>query len=757
MFEKEIKFITDFNLNKIKKSGSFFTITHLAAANVHPAIIQYISAELDYLILIDRQRLLQKSVFDYSGEEVVQYLELISTEIKKEKLIPYEDIKRLISQAVEFNVYFLIRPRWCLKKFIFGDEEVRSHNEIKTYLNYTYFFDYYKNILQAILEKKKIVSISVYEFEDLIVNLEKQLIQKQQQTFIENALQSLAEFFNLGEIQKSKIALGIVEKFLYEKGLLNEIFKVRKLLSVDPKSKFEIEEIKQAILSNISVDSSNIEISEKIFEIPKTPIELPQIVESQVEVFVPEEELISPENLSDTNSDFLQSEVDFFEQENLNEVKSETDENISDSSNEAEEIIDQESVPIEIEDEIDTQMSESEEVLSYEIEDEIDLSSEFDGTNEPSDEKISTDKATVEEEAEELKQSEEIEEISETVLTDEVNVDQEVIPDEVEELSVEVEVSKDEAAALYEDFLNSDEIPKNDSIENNDIITSDESAIQNDELVDSNDTDEAVINVEEELTTPESIFDTPEETKTLYSENSQMESESTNDEFDLLKTIEQEIENLQNIETTNVESEVNEFLQTENFIAPDDTVLSDENSLMEDIFIDVEIPNTPDYEVVEDVFENIIVDDSSSISETTNDVEETSHVEVIEESIENKSVDEWDTQSEITNEIEEVLVKEETEIKEETVSIKHTVTASADEIFNLFTQKETTKIISSIFQKDELDFVHTVEQISECRSFKQVEGILNLVFHSYRINSLTQKEAIIFKEKIAIYFKEKEK
>ena len=94
MFEKEIQFITDFNLNKIKRLGSFFTLDDLTKAKVHPAIVRYISAEIDYLIFLDRQNLLQKSVFDYSGTELAQHFLAISQEIKKNKLLPYEEVKK---------------------------------------------------------------------------------------------------------------------------------------------------------------------------------------------------------------------------------------------------------------------------------------------------------------------------------------------------------------------------------------------------------------------------------------------------------------------------------------------------------------------------------------------------------------------------------------------------------------------------------------------------------------------------------------
>ena len=144
MFEKEIKFIIDFTLNRIKKLGSFFTYEKLASAEVHPAIITYISAHLDYLIYDDRKKLLQNSAFDYSGSEISKYFNLIGEEIKRNKRLAFEDVKTLVTHAVTFNINYLVRPNWTLAKLIFADNNTRNVNEIKMMLNYLYFYDYIK-------------------------------------------------------------------------------------------------------------------------------------------------------------------------------------------------------------------------------------------------------------------------------------------------------------------------------------------------------------------------------------------------------------------------------------------------------------------------------------------------------------------------------------------------------------------------------------------------------------------------------------
>jgi len=289
MFEKEIQFITDFNLNKIKRLGSFFTLEDLTKAKIHPAIVQYISAEIDYLIYLDRQTLMQKSVFDYSGSEIAQHFLEISREIKKNKLLPYEEVKKIILQAVSFHLTYLLRPVWTLKKFIFDTTEVRSQEEVKLFFNYLYFYDYYKKIFLTILEKKQLVTISIYEFESLLEKIQLQLLEQQMKNVLENALIDMAEFLSTGEVSRTRLSIETLEIFLKDKKLHDHIFKIRKLLSVDPKQKFELSEIKAALFSSITIEREEEVIEEE------APAEI-QKDEKQLDIFQSAEETLHNEN-----------------------------------------------------------------------------------------------------------------------------------------------------------------------------------------------------------------------------------------------------------------------------------------------------------------------------------------------------------------------------------------------------------------------------------------------------------------------------
>jgi len=253
MFEKETKFIADFNINKIRKLGAFFTLDGLASAKIHPAIFQYISAELDYLIYLDRKRIIKQSVFDYTLPEVTPHFNSIAVVIKKNKLLPFEEIKNLVVQAVQFNIHLLLQPKRTLTRFIYDTTQQKSTEEVLLLLNYLSYYDFYRKIISEYVEKKNILTFPQDDFETVLNNLTKLLIESQTQAMMDTALNAMADFFNTGDVNKTLIPLGAVELFLKEKNLSVYISKIRTILSADTKRKFEVEDYKNAMYSNIAI------------------------------------------------------------------------------------------------------------------------------------------------------------------------------------------------------------------------------------------------------------------------------------------------------------------------------------------------------------------------------------------------------------------------------------------------------------------------------------------------------------------------
>lgn len=249
MFNKEINFISDFSLNKVKKFGSFVTFEKIITTDIHPAIKQYISAELDYLIFLDRNKLLHESSFDYSGQEVTKYFNLIGQEIKQSKRISFEDIRELISQAISFNINFLIRPKWALSKLIFENANEHTVQEVMMMLNHIYYYDYLRDILGEYLEKRKVIIINLTEFELILNKLDRELFSAGANSLLENVLVSIAEFFNEGGVNKSKISPVSIETFLKEKNLMDNLVTLRKSIAAEDRQKYDISDLKKILFT----------------------------------------------------------------------------------------------------------------------------------------------------------------------------------------------------------------------------------------------------------------------------------------------------------------------------------------------------------------------------------------------------------------------------------------------------------------------------------------------------------------------------
>lgn len=301
MFEREIKFIYDFNLNKVNKLGPSFTFEQLSSIDLHPAILNYISAEIDYIIFEDRQKLLKDSVFDYSGEKISYYFSLINEEIKKRKRLSLEYVSKLILHATSFNINYLSRPMWTLKKFIFDEGDHRTSSEIKQILNYVYYYNYLKKILLSYINTKKILSLNFQEFDELLNKIDKAGLETNSKSILNTALNSMADFFNIGELHKNKIPLQAIILFLEEKKLDQHLRKIKVAFGNDINAKCSIIDIQKVFDSSLIEEQEELTQEEKQidFEIVDNNVD----AQEEINLNVPDENVIE-NNLEESKANF---------------------------------------------------------------------------------------------------------------------------------------------------------------------------------------------------------------------------------------------------------------------------------------------------------------------------------------------------------------------------------------------------------------------------------------------------------------------
>ena len=282
MYEKETQFIIDFNINKIENLGKSFTFEKLIDLELHPAIIKFITGELDYRIYQDRKILLENSAFDYSGLKIGEYFNQISREIRKTIKLPSEQVKDLIINAVVFNVRYLLHPAEEITNLVYkSSNEPKSVSEIRAYLNYIYYYDYLRNILHLYLTKRKFKSFTSQEFKLVIDKISEEVLSQKKEEVIDDAIDSIADFFNDGAVNKRAIAIKLVEEYMKKNNLSEQCLKLNKVYE-DSKKKVDVSELKEVLVSPV-VDSDLVEDNEERTEEKSPRVEIEFEEENEID------------------------------------------------------------------------------------------------------------------------------------------------------------------------------------------------------------------------------------------------------------------------------------------------------------------------------------------------------------------------------------------------------------------------------------------------------------------------------------------
>ncbi len=706
MFEKEIKFIGDFCFNQVKGLGSNFTLDKITIAGVHPAVVQYISAELDFMIYSDRRKLLQQSYFDYAGKEISDHFQKISGEIKKHKKISIEDSKKLIFQAVSFNINYLVRPRWSLIKLIFNDQPVISVEEMKMMLNYLYYYEYFKKVLIGYISKRNLIQISSTEFDILLNKIDNELINSNQHQVISNSFTSMGDFFNIGGVDKNRLPLPAVEIFCKEKNLVDLILKLRKVIPNEVKRRYDKIEIERILFSSDTIEELEKDNDVETETDTEKMIEALDADESDIEES--EKNSLDESEKSDTET-FLSPE----EEEALLSLYSE--ESIENKKN-SDDILKSSESDIRIDDfkesynqGVKTALTEILEPIDEDLEEvgENTNSIDTDDSNE-----IEVESLDIYEEnsSENLISSDEeldgiVDAITEDLPEAEIEVDEnlrvdidEVIDSEVENLSGEFDsdlpnsgIEKEIVQEMIEDYYGEE---KNDD------------AKQDHEFE-------------------------PEEIAEIFSDS----TEKTN-----LVADEEKISSLED-DLLNIF----EGLDKEDFILPEKERFSVDTPDPSMLDLQEEKVEAQISSEATDGFDEYLksIDEIIFTEKPTIKVEEKKQVEVEVkiESPANKIVEAKEQPSTVP-----------TNAKNEKVSNK-TRTLRQKDLFSYLKRKEVKKIVSFIFANDEEDFTNTVERIMDCHSYKEASEILKAVFTSYKISPYS-KEAITYTNAVSNYFRQ---
>lgn len=425
MYKEEINRINEHYQKRIGKLGQYITFEDLNALDLHPAILRYISAEIDYLIYEDREKLLHNSAFNYSSEKIKYFFSLIAAEIRKEKRFSAEYISKLILHGVSFNIHHLVKPNWALTKFIFENEEKKPVKEIEQILSYIYHYPYSSRVIISYLKKKNFAVISITDFKNLLLRIDSLAIEDFRTNIIETAIKSMNDFFNIGLPESKGVHIKALKLFFEEKNLTDDL----NLLN----SNYPDENQWAPSNNLLKLYGLEIDLQE---EISKEEAELRASMEAIKKGIIGSEKEIAPENDLDYE-EFIEKEIEHEIEEKFDEIEKtevvETEKDISEETTDGETI-----------DSVSTEKTDDTPLAA--VEDELSI------------EKTNDENPEIDEEPE-IKASPEIEKETESNESIEEETQQDRIEEDIEELIIsdEEEIQFVEEESFLENEENSSE------------------------------------------------------------------------------------------------------------------------------------------------------------------------------------------------------------------------------------------------------------------------------------------------------------
>lgn len=708
MFEKEIRFIHDICMNQINRLGSFVTFEELTGTELHPAILKYISAEIDLMILEDRQKLLEQSNFDYTGEEMTDAFRQVGQIIKNSKKFPIDYVSNLILLAISFNMNYLIRPRHTLVDFIYQNENVLNANFVKYMLNYTYYYSYIRKVFEKYSMKKALLTVPKSDFENILSRLDQEMFDSHTNRIMDTALNSIADFFNIGSLNKTKIPLSAVEPFLLEKNLDNYLDRLHTAFPTVTKFTYSIPDVQRVMYStapikresyldknaNKKIQDSLLGLEEKVVT-PKEdakwnntekPAEEVSKVEFQEAEFtlIPESEekenTISRLRSKSITTEKKESEPAKEEIKVKEPLKQEPENKVSPVENETEKPV--------VENTAQSKKTEETKVKTPVVTDDKVLSKK--------DETVDMGLLEAEE-------------------ADLLNLyDREVERKDIEPSAPEENNTGEKYPQVEETFVNSDDDNSSDNIGNEEEIPADNFQEQENIPVEPS--------IEEEIDSDEDEF-------IVVGEEVSVPVEKPN-------SIKPPVD-YKNFEPIAVPEIKSENLQPE---------IKPELKKVEERPVQQVKPKLDNIRKRRILVKKVKPSNGKEHNTDTEPLADESKDEVDQIKITNENITEIPENSTVTNIDIEVQ-----SIEEEPVEIEEQIDTRGD-IFSCFTEKELQRILKGVFNDDAEDFALTLDTMSACNNYDEAVKLLRSLFRSYKVKHKS-KEAIILKRAVSEYYR----
>jgi hypothetical protein len=250
MFEKQLKNIFNEISEKVQFKGKYVSVSELSSSEIGSEYINFINADVNYLIYKDKLERLANSYFDFSNSEFREKIDELDKYYRDNAKYSKSQFLDILKSAIEIRLNILIRPLHSFVWFVYKNELTKPLNEIFLKLDYISDYSYITDrIKQDLTEEHKgkpdSLLISFAEFKHRIVNIELEHINKSEIDVLLEDLNAMFEFFDdKNEKGEPAIPVEALIIFIDDKGFKPLAGFLEKKYMQIPDAKLTKEEIK---------------------------------------------------------------------------------------------------------------------------------------------------------------------------------------------------------------------------------------------------------------------------------------------------------------------------------------------------------------------------------------------------------------------------------------------------------------------------------------------------------------------------------
>lgn len=176
MFEQEIE-----TLHKIIKDNTIgnthsIALKTILESNIPLNVKSFFKAEVEWLLLKERQMETRSSKFDYAQRDIQLLQEQIDLLLVYHYTFLEKDFFEACNRCIHFLFNYLCRPQWTLENFLFEEKTILTKHELAIKFKFCSDYGYYWVITEKFLDSKNLVEISKPEMTALIQKIDREII-----------------------------------------------------------------------------------------------------------------------------------------------------------------------------------------------------------------------------------------------------------------------------------------------------------------------------------------------------------------------------------------------------------------------------------------------------------------------------------------------------------------------------------------------------------------------------------------------------